>query len=429
MDKMKHIEIQRKYSLLMAIFLITLPVLLAFGTNDFLDGLYINCVFEYFLSALIFFYIITLKKKKTANRIKWSSRFTLILFWCIIIISCLIKKNHLGVFLWSFPFPLLCFFLLDEKEGLIWTCIFYIIIILIIYSSVSPMANLPAGQKLRMVVTFFMVCFLSYVYEKTRKQAQLKFVQANEVLKQTQQQLVQTAKLASIGELAAGVAHELNQPLMLISGTSQLILRNINKNRYDLNLLEEDLNTIINNSKRMTLIINHLRTFSRQDEKNFLPVDVNTVVNNCLLMIGEQLKFHNIQITTKFSSGLPEIKGRFNQLEQVFLNLLSNARDTIDQKLKLESGMTGEIKIVTRTAHKTEGEIEILITDTGLGIVENNIESIFDPFFTTKEVGEGTGLGLSISYGIIQEHHGTIDVYQTGPNGTTFRVRLPVTGL
>ncbi|MCP3940582.1 MAG: hypothetical protein GY710_03760 [Desulfobacteraceae bacterium] len=248
-------------------------------------------------------------------------------------------------------------------------------------------------------------------------------------MKQTQQQLVQSAKLASIGELAAGVAHELNQPLMIIRNTSQLILRNMEKNRYDINLLEKDLTGIVNNSKRMMIIIDHLKKFSRQSEQDFLSVDVNMVIDNCFLMFKEQLKVDNIQITKALFSALPMVAGIPSQLEQVFLNLLINARDAINQKLENENlGLNemGKIAILTRVAGKKRKEIEILIKDTGVGIGEQIMGTLFDPFFTTKDVGKGTGLGLSISHGIVQDHHGKIDVYDTGPGGTTFRVRLPV---
>jgi PAS domain S-box-containing protein len=201
------------------------------------------------------------------------------------------------------------------------------------------------------------------ITERRRSDEALKKSYAD--LKNLQAQLVQSGKLASIGELAAGVAHELNQPLMIIRTTAQLMLRKQSRDSLAGVELLEKLNTIEKNTKRMMNIINHLRTFSRQTKSEFTPVSVNKIIQDSFLMIGEQLSLRDIAVTQDLSSDLPKVRGDTNQLEQVFL------------------------------------------------------------IYTTKEVGKGTGLGLSISYGIIQDHKGEIDVVETGPAGTTFRIRLP----
>ncbi len=162
-----------------------------------------------------------------------------------------------------------------------------------------------------------------------RKQAEEALQKAYDDLKNVQTQLVQSAKLASIGELAAGVAHELNQPLMVIRGTAQLTLRRQGKNSLDTAALVESLNAIEKNTKRMMNIINHLRTFSRQSKGAFAPVDVNGIIQDSFMMIGEQLKLRNIEVSLDFSNDLPKVLGDPNQLEQILLNLLTNARDAI----------------------------------------------------------------------------------------------------
>ena len=248
-------------------------------------------------------------------------------------------------------------------------------------------------------------------------------------LKNVQTQLVQSGKLASIGELAAGVAHELNQPLMIIRSIAQLTLRQQGKNSLNTVQLLESMNSIERNTKRMMDIINHLRTFSRQTKGEFAPVNVNEIIQDSFLMIGEQLNLRNIEVIQDFSNDLPKVLGDANRLEQVFLNLLANARDAIESKFEARGGgpeLQKKIVITTHFPGDAKEEVEILFKDTGSGITEETLPNIFDPFFTTKEVGEGTGLGLSISYGIIQDHKGEIDVAETGTEGTTFRIRLPI---
>jgi signal transduction histidine kinase len=259
--------------------------------------------------------------------------------------------------------------------------------------------------------------------------AQQQLRKSYEDLKQTQNQLVQSAKLASIGELTAGVAHELNQPLMIIRTTAQLISRKLHKESLNTDYLKEKLESVERNTKRMMNIINHLRTFSRQTKGEFRPVNINKIIQNSFLMVGEQLRIRNIEVIQDLSNNLPNVQGDDSQLEQVILNLLSNSRDAIESKLEAQGGGAELQKKIVITTHATgdvKDKVEILFKDTGNGIPQESLKNIFDPFYTTKEVGKGTGLGLSISYGIIQDHKGEIDVAETGPEGTTFRIRLPV---
>ncbi len=247
--------------------------------------------------------------------------------------------------------------------------------------------------------------------------------EAEKKLKSTQVQLIQSGKLASIGELAAGVAHELNQPLMVIRTTGQLIQRSLDKGIGEVDALKEYFEPIGRNTRRMMNIINHLRVFSRQSQTDFSVVDVNKITADSFLMMGEQLRLRNIEVQKSLTPDIPKVRGDANQLEQVFLNLLTNARDAIEATGGKEPG---QIEIVTRVSDNDNECVEILVKDSGTGIAADHLEKIFDPFFTSKEVGKGTGLGLSISYGIIQDHQGEIEVAATGPEGTTFRIRLPV---
>jgi C4-dicarboxylate-specific signal transduction histidine kinase len=268
---------------------------------------------------------------------------------------------------------------------------------------------------------------------RQRRQTEEELLGAYGDLKNTQTQLVQSAKLASIGELAAGIVHELNQPLMVIRGYAQTLM----KSPVTGGDQENALKLIEKNTGRMTNIINHLRTFSRQSQSDFKPVRINTIIDDAFLMIGEQLRLRNIHFDKRLSPNLPMVCGDSNKLEQVILNLITNARDAIEQKREDKAAddssaaphlgsPSGKLEVITRPADNDENSIEILVKDTGCGISKEMMDKIFDPFFTTKEVGKGTGLGLSISYGIIKEHNADIDIAETGPGGTTFRIRLPI---
>ncbi len=265
-----------------------------------------------------------------------------------------------------------------------------------------------------------------------RNLAEESLKKAYQELKQTQSQLVQSGKLASIGELAAGVAHELNQPLMVIRGNAQLIQRNISKGKLKIEDMHKQIEPIEKNTKRMMTIINHLRAFSRQSKAEYYALNVNNVIEESFLMVGEQLRLRNIEVKKSLDPKLPQIKGDTNQLEQVFLNLITNARDAIMEKYGNEKPMNGNtesIEIITKPSATDDSLIEILFKDSGNGIKEKDQTNIFDPFYTTKEVGKGTGLGLSISYGIINDHKGQIEVAETGPEGTMFKVTLPIADL
>ena len=386
-------------------------------------------------------------------------------------------ETYPGRMFWTFIFPLESLYLLGRKEGLLYTAIYYLIAMTLVLT--QSFGVLPGDHELRFKVEYLfsllVVSLISYCFEFVRfqyqeikkwRQASLEAVNqqlSQEIekrrmmeqaardslleLKNAQSQLIQSAKLASIGELASGVAHELNQPLMVIRGIAQLLRRNLRKNNLNNEELMGQLDPIVRNTKRMMNIINHLRTFSRQSTSDFAPVDVNQILEDSFLMIGEQLRLRNIQVNTQFASDLPKIKGDPNQLEQVFLNLITNARDAVEMRddgqgtkndsiqdrdeyrgIIILATKKGVLSNQTSTTDNRQSKdfIEILIRDNGGGISAERVENIFDPFFTTKAVGKGTGLGLSISYGIIKDHQGEIEVAETGPEGTTFRIRLPV---
>ncbi len=237
-----------------------------------------------------------------------------------------------------------------------------------------------------------------------------------EEIRKGQEQMIHTEKLASLGRMAAGVAHELNSPLTGIVTFAHLMLKRLPP---DDRMNREDLEVIIEQAERCSKIIKGLLGFSRALPAQKQKVDINATISQVLDMIKNQAKFHNVKIKTELAPDLPEIEGDPSQLQQVYMNLLINAADAMNDR--------GEVKICTRLVREDEKEyIEIEFTDTGPGIPEEHLNKIFEPFFTTKPVGKGTGLGLSVSHGIVRKHGGYMTVKSTPGRGTSFFIRLPV---
>ncbi|MFH2012437.1 MAG: PAS domain S-box protein [Pseudomonadota bacterium] len=238
-------------------------------------------------------------------------------------------------------------------------------------------------------------------------------------LQKAEASLIQSAKMRELGDLVSGVAHEINNPLM----ASQTILYRIKENLHRDCPNERLIDLIVRCNDRIATIVNHLREFSRETETHFEPLDIIIPINNSLLITEQQLLDHNIKIIKDFPPELPQVIGSASQLEQVFLNIISNARDALD---KQESDKELIIRSFYRLKDESPGEVVISFTDTGPGISPEIRYKIFDPFFSTKEVGSGTGLGLSICYGIVEKHGGRIEMDSEVGKGATFRVILPV---
>jgi two-component system, NtrC family, sensor kinase len=230
---------------------------------------------------------------------------------------------------------------------------------------------------------------------------------------QMEEQMSQTEKLTSLGLLAAGVAHEVNTPLAVISNYIQMLAKQLPEGDPRHAIIDK----IVKQTFRASEIVNNLLNFSRTGPSALADVDVNHVVEETLSLVSHPLKTSQIQVVKQLGSSLPAVRGSANKLQQVFLNLFLNARDAMPQGGMLE---------VRTAAHN--GSVEIEVVDTGNGISREHIHKIFDPFFTTKPGGRGTGLGLSVSYGIIKEHAGKIDVRSTPGRGTSFHVEFPAVG-
>lgn len=250
------------------------------------------------------------------------------------------------------------------------------------------------------------------------KKSEKELESAYQKLKEAQQQLIQSGKMAAVGQLAAEISHELNQPLTGIKGFAQAALRELNKN----NPLRKDLKRIEEQADRMDEIIKNIHFFARKSEFKMQDLDINKPIEDSLMLLTQQLRVHNIRLRTSLDKDLPKIKGDFNQLQQAFLNLITNARDAIDS---LKSPDGGEL-LVRTSLSEDKKKIEATFKDTGCGIPKENLEHIFNPFFTTKSLEGGIGLGLAIVYRIVEDHKGRIEVESRAGKGATLKIILPV---
>jgi two-component system NtrC family sensor kinase len=236
-----------------------------------------------------------------------------------------------------------------------------------------------------------------------------------EEIQRTHAHMVQTEKLASLGRMAAGVAHEINNPL-----TGIVTFAHLMKKRVPPDSLEaEDLTIIIEQAERCAKIIKNLLTFARATPSEKGEININDVLNRTIHMVKNQAKFHNVKFNINMEDADFITLGDATQFQQIFLNMLLNAADAMNEK--------GTITIATRRITvKDKPFVEIEFTDTGCGIPEEILGKLFEPFFTTKPVGKGTGLGLSVSHGIIRHFGGYIDVKSKVGKGTSFFVKLPL---
>lgn len=239
-------------------------------------------------------------------------------------------------------------------------------------------------------------------------------------LRQTEAQLIETAKMRALGELVAGVAHSINNPLMASNTMLHVIREGLLRN--DVEALKENRFTILMEcNRRIEAIVKHLKDFSRQSEGVFAVTDVNKVIENALLISGQHLLNRNIRIKKSLTPNLPAVWGDMNQLEEVIMELVANARDAMEDEVQ-QKDLT-----LSTCVRSMNGKTNILveIEDTGKGIPAEIRSKIFEPFFSTKEKGKGTGLGLSICYGIIEEHGGRMEVDSVPGERTVFRIFLP----
>jgi histidine kinase len=245
---------------------------------------------------------------------------------------------------------------------------------------------------------------------------------------EAEQQLIQASKMATLGEMATGVAHELNQPLAVIKTASRYFIKKVKKNEpippHLLTTMAEEIDSHVDRASR---IINHMREFGRKSDRKLDPISINEVLQKTSEIFSQQLKARGIDVVWDLADNLPLVNADFNRLEQVFINLLINARDAIEEKAQTSLHLKGEKKIYL-SSRQRDGNVQVEVRDTGKGISKALIGRIFEPFFTTKEVGKGTGLGLSISYQIVQDFGGIIRARSHEGEGAAFIISFPAVG-
>ncbi|MGK5089395.1 ATP-binding protein [Bdellovibrionota bacterium FG-2] len=257
------------------------------------------------------------------------------------------------------------------------------------------------------------------IRDLTERKAQKVMIESQQSnLMSTQEQLFQTLKLATLGEMAAGMAHEMNQPLSGIMLAAQMIKKLKEKNLLTDEELKENLGKIQQSVERCTKVIEHVRTFSRQEKPKFSDVAVNETRESALILLGEQLRLRGIEVVRTLDVALPKIQGDLHQLEQIWINLLTNSRDALADR----GGQGKQITIKTKVNF---GNILVEIADNGVGMSPEVLEKVFEPFFTTKPPGKGTGLGMSIIHGIVEAHRAIIEVKSEPQKGTTVTVGFP----
>ena len=239
-------------------------------------------------------------------------------------------------------------------------------------------------------------------------------------------QLIQASKMTTLGLMAAGMAHEINQPLNVIQICADYLLKMINKQQP---IPSEDLSNMANditaNVSRATGIIRHVREFARQSEVVKNRIKINDPIRDVFKVLGHQIKVHEIALDLNLNDDIPFIMADHNRLEQVFINLVTNAIDAMDEKAEQpeHQGMAKRLVIKSRAERD---RVIVTVEDNGIGMSQEAKSKLFEPFFTTKKVGKGTGLGVSISYGIVKDYDGTIDVRSQTGVGTTFTLTFPI---
>lgn len=255
-----------------------------------------------------------------------------------------------------------------------------------------------------------------------RKRQEEEIKNAYDKLRQTQIQLIQASKMAAVGQLASGIAHEINNPLTGILNNIQLIKVDIvRKEKVDLDEFKELFNIIEESAYRCKKVVQSVLDFSRSSKGPFKLLSLNDVIEKAVAFIEYEITSQNILIKKELQPDLIPILGDFQLLQQVILDIVSNARWAILQKEKKEMGLI----VIKTQCIQGKNQVLLSISDNGIGITRENLDKIFEPFFTTKRAGEGTGLGLSIVYNIIKEHKGAIEAESQPDEGATFKITLP----
>jgi signal transduction histidine kinase len=334
-----------------------------------------------------------------------------------------VLKSYQDIYVIIFFYPMISAAIVYRMRGVLVSGIAFLGIIL-------PQALLYGHDLLSLMRTLIFALFAFLIsglgatllnYIEHQVEAYQEIVSLNEELnkyierlQKTQQQLIQAAKLSSIGELSAGVAHELNNPLAGVLVYTRLIKDKLAKDSFNKEQLISSLTKIESAIEYCTGIIRGLLDFARQSPPLLRPVTVGRAIDKAMSLVGHQAKMKRIEVVREETPALPLVVADFNQLVQVLINLVVNGIDAMPEGCRMTIGTSGE-----------NGWVRISVRDAGCGITPENMEKLFTPFFTTKEEVKGVGLGLAVSYGIIERHGGRIEVQSEVGKGSTFTIVLP----
>ncbi len=362
-----------------------------------------------------------------ASRVFMMAMGNIVVFFYSIISPAEIHAHEFFLLTISFPFLL---FRLEEKKTIIACLIFSIICISLnelhhVYNHfvilLVPDELIQSYGIVNLFTLLLLQVALVYYFFMTTGKSRDELNKSHDDLKDTTAQLVHAEKMSALGEISAGVAHELNQPLNIIKIISQSLLRDIAKGRFKVEDVSGEMPEILNQVDRMAGIIDHMRLYSRKtggtpNER----LDFNEVINGAFTFIEQQLRNHNIEVVKDLSPNLPAVECDRVRMEQVIMNLVNNARHA------LESTGRDNLRIEVRSFPSYDGNDAIVeVVDNGPGVPDVLKNTIFKPFFTTRETGKGTGLGLAIVSKILEEHGATIVCDNTPSGGATFRMRIP----
>ncbi|NOZ08810.1 MAG: GHKL domain-containing protein [FCB group bacterium] len=239
------------------------------------------------------------------------------------------------------------------------------------------------------------------------------------------QQLMHSSRLASLGEMSAGIAHEINQPLAIIRARTELLRMRSREEGISAEELTEELSEILLKVDKAVLLIEQMRGFSRKDSGFVEHIDITEPVDRALIYFREQFRMHKIKLTVSIEENLPKVRANSQNVEQMVINFISNARHAVEKKIP--EGKSGEKKVFLKVQlDKKRKSVVIEVTDNGVGMTPEEKKRCLDPFYTTKAKGEGTGLGLSIVHNIIKEMNGKLEITSSVKAGTTMRVLIPV---
>lgn len=322
-----------------------------------------------------------------------------------------------------FYFPMYYAAIVFRRKGVVITGIIFLGLVLghVVFFTQEPVAVLRTVifAAFALIISGFIATFLNYLEHQIEAFQEIISLNVRlndyiERVQRAQQQLIQAAKLSSIGQLAAAVAHELNNPLAGVLVYTKLMKEKLGKETVDREQLQKNLDKVETAIDYCTGIIRGLLDFARQTEPHLVPVTVHRAVDKAMALVGHQAKMKRIEVVRSDQEALPLVRADFNQIVQVVVNLIVNAIQA----------MTEECDLSIRT-YEEEGSVKISVRDSGCGISEEHMDKLFTPFFTTREEVKGVGLGLAVSYGIIERHGGTIEVDSREGEGSVFRVVLP----